>query len=44
MLRDKWFYGYTLEQIAEKYDLSDTQTKNIIYGIGDKVLLKASKM
>ena len=44
MLRDKWFIGLTLEQIAEKYEISDTQTKNIIYGIGDKVLLKASKM
>lgn len=44
MLRDKWFLGLTLEQIAEKYDISDTQTKNIIYGIGDKVLLKAAKM
>ncbi len=44
MLRDKWFIGLTLEQIAEKYNISDTQTKNIIYGIGDKVLLKATKM
>ena len=44
MLRDKWFIGLTLEQIAEKYEISDTQTKNIIYGIGDRVLLKASKM
>lgn len=44
MLRDKWFIGLTLEQIAEKYEISDTQTKNIIYGIGDKVLLKAAKM
>lgn len=44
MLRDKWFLGLTLEQIAEKYGISDTQTKNIIYGIGDKVLLKAAKM
>lgn len=44
MLRDKWFCGLTLEQIAEKYEISDTQTKNIIYGIGDKILLKAAKM
>lgn len=44
MLRDKWFMGLTLEQIAEKYEISDTQTKNIIYGVGDKVLLKADKM
>lgn len=44
ILRDKWFMGLTLEQIAEKYEISDTQTKNIIYGIGDRVLLKAAKM
>lgn len=44
MLRDKWFMGLTLEQIAEKYEISETQTKNIIYGIGDKILLKAAKM
>ena len=44
MLRDKWFMGLTLEQIAEKYEISETQTKNIIYGVGDKVLLKAAKM
>lgn len=44
MLRDKWFVGLTLEQIAEKYEISDTQTKNIIYGIGDKILLKAAKL
>ncbi len=44
MLCDKWFKGLTLEQIAEKYEISDTQTKNIIYGIGDKILLKAAKM
>lgn len=44
MLCDKWFKGMTLEQIAEKYCISGTQTKNIIYGIGDKILLKAAKM
>jgi hypothetical protein len=40
MLRDKWFNGLSLEAIAEKYDISLTATKNIIYGIGDKVLLR----
>jgi hypothetical protein len=44
MLRDKWFRGYSLEALAEKYDISETATKNIIYGIGDKVLIKASKI
>ena len=44
MLRDKWFEGLTLEQIAEKYDISTTATKDVIYGIGDKILLRAAKM
>lgn len=44
MLRDKWFIGLTISQVAEKYDLSDTATKEVIYGIGDKILLRASKM
>jgi DNA-directed RNA polymerase sigma subunit (sigma70/sigma32) len=44
ILRDRWFLGLTLEQLAEKYYLSDTRLKDIVYGIGDKVLLKAAKM
>lgn len=40
MLRDKWFHGLSLEAISEKYDISLTATKNIVYGIGDKVLLR----
>lgn len=44
MLREKWFEGLTLEQIAEKHHKSLASIKNIIYGIGDKVLFKASKM
>lgn len=40
MLKDKWFKGMSLEAIAEKYRISLTATKNVIYGIGDKVLLK----
>ena len=44
ILKDKWFIGLTLEQIASKYYLSETQTKNIVYGIGDNILLKAAKM
>lgn len=44
MLRDKWFHGLTLEQIAEKYHLSVTSTKDIIYGIGDKVLIRATAL
>ena len=44
MLREKWFYGKTLEEIAEDHNLSVTQVKNIIYKQGDKVLIRASKL
>lgn len=44
MLRDKWFRGLTLEQIAEKHRISVTATKHIVYDIGDKILIRASKM
>ena len=43
MLRDKWFYGLSLEEIAQKYDISVTTTKKVIYDIGDKILLRAAK-
>ena len=44
MLRERWFYGKTLEQIAEEHCLSVTQVKNIIYTVADKILIKASQM
>lgn len=44
MLKEKWFLGKTLEQIAEEHNLSVTQVKNIIYTQGDKILIRASKM
>lgn len=44
MLREKWFEGKTLEQIAECHSISVTQVKNIIYTEGDKILIRASKM
>lgn len=44
ILRDWWFYGYTLEGLAAKYNRSVTGIKSIVYGIGDKVLLKTSKL
>ena len=44
ILRDKWFYGCSFEQIAEKYNKSLTAVKDIIYETGDKILLKASEM
>ena len=44
ILTDKWFNGLTLEQIAEKYNLSLTYIKDIVYGIGDDILLRAYNM
>lgn len=44
ILREKWFKGFTFEQLAAKYNKSPTAIKSIVYGIGDKILLKASKM
>ena len=44
ILREKWFQGKTIEEIAEIHKLSVTRIKAILYKQGDKVLLKASKM
>jgi hypothetical protein len=44
ILREKWFMGYTLDELAEKYHKSTTSIKKIIYGTGDKILIKASEM
>lgn len=42
ILRESWFQGKSFEKIAEEHGVSATTVKNVIYGIGDKVLLKAS--
>ena len=44
ILREKWFEGLTLEQIAEKHNVSLTIVKRVIYDKGDKILVRASKM
>ena len=44
ILREKWFRGYTLDQLAAKYNKSPTAIKTIVYGTGDKILLRAAKM
>lgn len=44
MLREFWFYGYTIEGIAEKHNKSETAVKNVLYKIGDQVLLRAEKI
>ena len=41
ILRDRWFRGLTLAEIAEKHDLSESYVKDIIYGLGDDILLRA---
>ena len=43
ILRDKWFRGLSLKQLSDKYNKSDTAIKNVVYGIGDKILLAADK-
>lgn len=44
MLREKWFGGCSLEELATRHHLSSSAVKNVIYGIGDKILLRASEM
>ena len=39
-----WFDRKTISEIAAEFNLSDTAVKKIIYGIGDKILLKAANM
>ena len=43
ILLDWWFHGYTLEGLSEKYHRSVTGIKSIVYGTGDKILLRAMK-
>ena len=40
ILKDHWFGGMTFEQLAENNKLSANAIKNIIYDVGDKILLK----
>ena len=44
ILRDRWFRGSTIEAIAIEYKMSETAVKNVIYEIGDKILVRALKM
>ena len=44
ILRAKWFKGYSFKQLAAEYKKTDSAVKKIIYGIGDKILIRASKM
>ena len=44
ILKAKWFSGYTIEKLANEYELSETKIKSIVYDIGDEILLKACKL
>lgn len=44
ILREKWFMGYTLDELAEKYHKSTTSIKKIVYGTGKEILLMAYEM
>lgn len=44
ILRDKWFGGMSLDAIAEKYDITTTTVKRIVYDEGDRILLIAAEM
>lgn len=44
MLRERWFDGMTIEEIAARHHMSVTCTKDIVWRIGDKVMLRALKM
>ena len=43
ILREKWFAGLSFQEIAEKHHLSETYVKDIVYKIGDKILLRADE-
>lgn len=44
ILRDHWFGGLSFMALSEKYKISDDTVKRVIYGQGDKILIKAAKM
>ena len=40
ILKDHWFKGLSFGELTKKYNLSLTAVKNIIYNIGDEILLE----
>ena len=44
ILKEKWFDGLTIMELAERHNMSETAVKNVLYGIGDDILLRAVKM
>lgn len=43
ILKSRFIDGLTFDRLAEKYDMSVRQVKNIVRVYGDKVLLKVQK-
>lgn len=43
LLKDHWFEAMSFEELAEKYHLSVSAVKKIVYNIGDKILIKATE-
>lgn len=44
ILREKWFQGLSFDALAAKHDVSVQTVKNVVYDIGDKILIRASEM
>ena len=44
ILKEKWFEGMTLSELSSSHNISETAIKDIIYGIGDPILKRASKI
>lgn len=41
ILKDRWFNGSTIEALAIEHKMSETAIKNIVYDVGDKILVRA---
>lgn len=44
ILKEKWFEGMTIGELSAKHNFSETAIKDIVYDIGDPILIKAAKM
>ncbi len=44
ILRDKWFKGLSFDTIAANYDISRQTVINVVYDIGDPILVRAANM
>ena len=44
ILRDHWFDGVSFMALADKYNLSLTAVKDVVYDVGDPIILMAVKI